>query len=166
MVTTVKLQDPFEYSWWVTLIAVVMGAIAITAIVFFLIKLFSALRKKKEVKRPAARKIVMTPEMIYRVKTQYIGRVQSLLGNYDQNRIEKREAYQQLSAIIREFVHEVTGINVENFTIKEVKAFGIKKLDVLMEEYYVPEFAEDEKAQDKDFTQSCNRAMGVIKAWS
>ena len=40
----------------------------------------------------------------------------------------------------------MTGINVENFTIKEVKAFGIKKLDVLMEEYYVPEFAEDEKA--------------------
>ena len=166
MVTTVKLQDPFEYSWWVILIAVVLGSIAITAIVFFLIKLFSALRKKKEVKRPAARKIAMTPEMIYRVKTQYIGEVQALLGNYAQNRIEKREAYQQLSALIREFVHEVTGINVENFTIKEVKAFGIKKLDVLMEEYYVPEFAEDEKAQDKDFTQSCNRAMGVIKAWS
>ncbi len=166
MVTTVKLQDPFEYSWWVILIAVVLGSIAITAIVFFLIKLFSALRKKKEVKRPAARKIAMTPEMIYRVKTQYIGKVQTLLGNYAQNRIEKREAYQQLSALIREFVHEVTGINVENFTIKEVKAFGIKKLDVLMEEYYVPEFAEDEKAQDKDFTQSCNRAMGVIKAWS
>ena len=166
MVTTVKLQDPFEYSWWVILIAVVLGSIAITAIVFFLIKLFSALRKKKEVKRPAARKIAMTPEMIYRVKTQYIGKVQALLGNYAQNRIEKREAYQQLSAIIREFVHEVTGINVENFTLREVKAFGIKKLDTLMEEYYVPEFAEDEKAQDKDFLQSCNRAMGVIKAWS
>ena len=63
-------------------------------------------------------------------------------------------------------MHEVTGINVENFTLREVKAFGIKKLDTLMEEYYVPEFAEDEKAQDKDFLQSCNRAMGVIKAWS
>ena len=166
MVTTVKLQHPFEYSWWVTLIAVVLGAIALTAIVFFLIKAFKALRKKKNAPRPAATKIAMSPDMIYRVKNQYIGRVQALLNNYTQNKVDKREGYQQLSALIREFVHEVTGINVENFTIKEVKAFGIKKLDVLMEEYYVPEFAEDEKAKDRDFAESCNKAVGVIKAWS
>jgi hypothetical protein len=108
----------------------------------------------------------MSPDMIYRVKNQYIGKVQALLNSYSQNKIDKREGYQQLSALIRGFVHEVTGINVENFTIKEVKAFGIKKLDVLMEEYYVPEFAEDEKAKDKDFAESCNKAVGVIKAWS
>ena len=40
------------------------------------------------------------------------------------------------------------------------------RLDELMEEYYVPEFAEDEKAKDKDFAESCNKAVGVIKAWS
>ena len=165
MVTTVKLQNPFEYSWWVTLIAVLLGLLALSALIFFLIKLFSALRKK-EASKPVARKIVMSPEMVARLKTQYIGRVQALLDSYKQNMNDKREGYQQLSALIREFVHEVTGINVENFTIREVKAFGIKKLDTLMEEYYVPEFAEDEKAQDKDFLQSCNRAMGVIKAWS
>ncbi len=148
------------------MIAVVLGAIALTAIVFFLIKVFKALRKKKEAPRPAATKIAMSPDMIYRVKNQYIGKVQALLNSYSQKKIDKREGYQQLSALIREFVHEVTGINVENFTIKEVKAFGIKKLDVLMEEYYVPEFAEDEKAKDKDFAESCNKAVGVIKAWS
>ena len=148
------------------MIAVVLGAIALTAIVFFRIKAFGILRKQKAAPRPAARKIAMSPDMIYRVKNQYIGRVQALLNNYTQNKVDKREGYQQLSALIRGFVHEVTGINVENFTLREVKAFGIKKLDTLMEEYYVPEFAEDEKAQDKDFLQSCNRAMGVIKAWS
>ena len=148
------------------MIAVVLGAIALTAIVFFLIKAFRILRKKKNAPRPAATKIAMSPDMIYRVKNQYASRVQALLNNYSQNKIDKREGYQQLSALIREFVHEVTGINVENFTIKEVKAFGIKKLDVLMEEYYVPEFAEDEKAKDKDFAESCNKAVGVIKAWS
>ena len=166
MVTTVKLQNPFEYSWWVTLIAVVLGAIALTAIIFVLIRIIAMLRKKKEKPRPAARKIYMSPDMIYRVKMQYVEKVQALLNSYSQKQIDKREGYQQLSAIIREFVHEVTGINVENFTIKEVKAMGIRKLDVLMEEYYVPEFAEEEKAQDKDLTASCNRAMGVIKTWS
>ncbi len=166
MVTTVKLQHPFEYSWWVTLIAVVLGAIAITAIAFFLAKAFAILRKKKETPRVAVRKIALSPDVIYKLKNQYMGKVQALLTSYNQNRIDKREGYQQLSALIREFVHEVTGINVENLTIREVRAYGIKKLDTLMEEYYVPEFAEDEKAKDKDFAQSCSRAMGVIKAWS
>ena len=166
MVTTVKLQHPFEYSWWVILIAVVLGALALAAIIFFIVKAIPYLRKKKDIPRPAARKIAMSPDVILRVKNQYIDRVQALLMSYSQNLIDKREGYQRLSALIREFVHEVTGINVENFTVREVKAFGIKKLDVLMEEYYVPEFAEDEKAKDKDFIKSANRAMGVIKAWS
>ena len=78
MVTTVKLQHPFEYSWWVTLIAVVLGAIALTAIVIFLLKLFSVLGKKKEAPKPAARKIVMTPDVMYRVKNQYIAKVRAL----------------------------------------------------------------------------------------
>ena len=166
MVTTVKLQNPFEYSWWVTLIAVLLGIIALTVIVFLLVKLFSIFRKRKEIERTMARRIVLTPEMVARLKNRYIGKVQVLLDGYNQNRIDKREGYQQLSVIIREFVQEVTGIRVEYFTIREVKAFGIKKLDTLMEEYYVPEFAEDERAKNKDFQQSCNRAMGVIKAWS
>ena len=166
MVTTVKLQDPFEYSWWVILIAVILGAIALTALIFVLVKIFKIFRKKKVAPKPAARKIYMSPDMIYRVKMQYVGKVQALLNSYTQKQVDKRDGYQQLSALIREFVHEVTGINVENFTIKEVKAMGIQKLDVLMEEYYVPEFAEDEKAEDKDLVASCNRAMGVIKSWS
>ena len=59
MVTTVKLQHPFEYSWWVTLIAVVLGAIALTAIVFFLIKAFRILRKKKNAPKVARFKRIM-----------------------------------------------------------------------------------------------------------
>ena len=63
-------------------------------------------------------------------------------------------------------MQEATGINVENYTKAEIKVFGIKHLDNLMEEYYVPEFAEDEKAQNRDFANSCNTALGVIRTWS
>jgi hypothetical protein len=100
------------------------------------------------------------------MKQDYMGRVGSLLNAYNAGTLSKRDGYQRLSAIIRSFIHEVTGINVEAFTVKEVRAMGIRKLDILMEEYYVPEFAEDEKALDKDFAASCNVAMGVIKSWS
>ena len=142
-----------------------IAAIAMLAYVIYRVMKLRPV-KKKEVQKPAARKINMTPDVLYRIKGQYVGKVQALINAYRQNTISKRDGYQQLSAIIRSFVHEVTGINVENYTVTEIKAFGMKKLDALMEEYYVPEFAEDEKAQDKNFEASCYNALGVIKTWS
>ncbi len=165
MVTTVKLQDPFEYSWYVVLAAVILGIIVIALLSYVIYKLWK-IRKLADQKKPSYHKVHMSPEVLRRMKQDYTLRIQSLVAGYRQGSISKRDGYQRLSAIIRSFVHEVTGINVENFTVKEVKAMGIRKLDILMEEYYVPEFAEDEKAKDKDFEASCNVAMGVIRTWS
>ena len=165
MVTSVKLQAPFEYSWLVNLATIFLGIITILVLIYAAKKLLE-LRKKAIVQRPRFRKIHLTPENLARMKQDYIGRVSGLLGGYLSGNITKRDGYQKLSAVIRSFVHEVTGINVESFTVAEVKAMGIRKLDELMEEYYVPEFAEDDKAGDKDFAASCRVAMGVIKSWS
>ncbi len=165
MVNTVELQAPFEYSWGVTLTAVLIGLITIGLIAYVVKKLLD-LRDKPYVERPRFRRVHLTPENLARMKQDYMGRVGSLLNAYNAGTLSKRDGYQRLSAIIRSFIHEVTGINVEAFTVKEVRAMGIRKLDILMEEYYVPEFAEDEKALDKDFAASCNVAMGVIKSWS
>ncbi len=165
MVTTVKLQAPFEYSWIVTLATMVLGIIAAVILIYVVKKLLD-LRKKAIAKRPRYHKIHLTPENLARMKKDYIGRVSALLNGYLSGSLSKRDGYQRLSGIIRSFVHEVTGINVESFTVKEVKAMGIRKLDELMEEYYVPEFAEDEKAENKDFAASCRVAMGVINSWS
>ncbi len=165
MVTTVKLQSPFEYSWWVAAIAAVLIVAAIGVLVYTIMKMLEY-RTKKQQYRPAYRKVVMTPEVLFRVKNQYSQRVENIISKYNSGDITKRDGYQELSFVIREFVHQVTGINVESFTVKEVKAMGIRKLDVLMEEYYVPEFAEDEKAREKDLLTSCNTAIGVIRSWS
>ena len=165
MVTTVKLQNAFEYSWWVGAIAFILLLVSLGVIIFTIVRMLS-LREKKLQNRPAYRKIVMTPDVLIRVKNQYSQKVQNIANKYSGGFISKRDGYQELSSVIREFVHEVTGINVENFTVSEVKAMGIKKLDVLMEEYYVPEFAEDEKAEGKDLLASCNTAVGVIRSWS
>ena len=165
MVTTVKLQAPFEYSWIVTLATIALGIIAAVILVYVVKKLLD-LREKTAAKRPRYHKIHLTPENLAKMKKDYIGRVSALLNGYLSGNLTKRDGYQKLSGIIRSFVHEVTGINVESFTVKEVKALGIRKLDELMEEYYVPEFAEDEKAENKDFAASCRVAMGVINSWS
>ena len=165
MVTSVKLQQPFEYSWYVILAAVVLGIIT-AALLAYVGRALYRLRKRAAAVRPSYTRVRMTREVLQRMKQDYMGRVSALLKGYSEGKLSKRDGYQKLSAIIRSFVHEVTGINVENFTVGEVKAMGIRKLDILMEEYYVPEFAEDERAIDRNFADSCNVAMGVIKSWS
>ena len=164
MVTTVELQDPFEYSWWVYVIAAVILAAALALLIYVFSRVIKALRVKRPVP-PVARHIRLTPERLAKLKQQYIAQVHDIMVAFTAGRIDKRDGYQKLSAVIRSFVHEVTGINVENYT-REVKAMGIRMLDTLMEEYYVPEFAEDERGKDKDLVKSCQTAMGVIRSWS
>jgi hypothetical protein len=92
--------------------------------------------------------------------------IQAVLADYNAKKITKRDGYQRLSIIIRGFVQETTGINVENYTLYEIKGLGIEKLNKLIEEYYVPEFAEDNRATKMSLEASCNSAMGVIKTWN
>lgn len=164
MVTTVKLQSPFEYSFWVIVIAALILAAAIGLLVYLIMRLVRIFQKLPP--RPAARKIELNPYVLGRMKEEYVGKIENIAGGYKNGAITKRDGYQRLSAIIREFVHEATGINVESLVKSEIKALGIRNLDKLMEEYYVPEFAEDEKAEHKDLISSCVSAMGVIKSWS
>ncbi len=162
MVTTVSLQPPFEYYWWVIVIAILLMAGAVALCIYVLSKVISAkkaMQKKAVIKTPP-------PRMLMDIKNHYMLQLQGLMNLYSSKQITKREAYQRLSLLIRGFVHESTGLNVENFTKSEIKAFGIKQLDQLMEEYYIPEFAEEEKSQNRDFNGSYQATLGVIKAWS
>ena len=162
MDTTVNLQPPFEYSWWVITAAVIITLLALILLIYAIRKIRYAQKNRK---KSAIRNIAKFPPYAYHVKNKYIARIQNLLGNYSSGKITMRDAYQNLSIVIRGFVHEVTGLNVEYCTANEVKALGLKWLDVLMEEYYVPEFAEDERAKGKNFEISCKTAMGVIRTW-
>ncbi|MDC7294749.1 MULTISPECIES: hypothetical protein [unclassified Butyrivibrio] len=164
MVTTVTLQAPFEYSWWVILLGIVLLAAAGVCFFFFyrMLKAYLPERQKKEV--PKIKRL--SPQELFALKRKYEGQLQGLLRTYSGNQIEKREAYQDLSMLIREFVRDATGIHVENYTVKEIKSLGIRRLDMLMDEYYVPEFAEEFRAKNKDFITSVNTALGVIRTWS
>ncbi|WP_051545476.1 hypothetical protein [Butyrivibrio sp. MC2021] len=164
MVTTVTLQAPFEYSWWVPILGLFLLAGAGVCIFFFATALKKYLPERKKNNLPKVRSL--SPQELFALKRKYEGQLQGLLNTYASNQIEKREAYQDLSMLIREFVHDATGIHVENYTVKEIRSLGIRRLDMLMDEYYVPEFAEEFRAKHKDFNVSCNTALGVIRTWS
>ena len=167
MDTTVTLQEVFNYPKWMFWTANGIFAVAIILLIYAIACIVIRIMKKKKKPleaKPQVRNI--SPQYLYILKGKYGFELNKLASKYSAQKISKRDAYQKLSGIIRKFIHEATGINVENYTAKEVKALGIRNLNELMEEYYVPEFAEDEKAANKDFLSSCNIAAGVIRTWS
>ena len=165
MVTTVELQNPFEYSLWVSILAAALIILAFALLAFIVIKALF-FNKPKVVQAPIPASAPVRTNMVHGTKNMYIQRVQDIKSRYAAGAISKRAGYQELSAVVREFVHDATGINVENLTATEIKAKGIGMLDVLMEEYYVPEFAEDEKAKKKNLSAACDKTEGVIRAWN
>lgn len=163
MVTTVTLQPPFEYYWWLNIIGIVFLACAAVLFFFAIKRLYKNRPTRKnsdlpEIKKPAKASLTS-------IKDKYEEQLKGLINSYSNKQISKREGFQRLSILIRSFVTDVTGINVANYTKAEIKGYGLKSLDTLMEEYYVPEFAEAERASDKDFLLSCNRTLKVIKSW-
>ena len=126
MVTTVSLQPPFEYYWWVDLIAVLLATACIAVLVYVIRKLLKIEGLIKG-KNPAIH--VPPPKKLYEIKNDYTDQMERLAATYANRQIDKRAAYQRLSLQIRGFVHEATGLNVENYTKSEIKAFGISWTD-------------------------------------
>ena len=163
MVTTVTLQPPFEYYWWLILIGVIflLGAGALLFLAFR--KLFLQKPRKAGKEKPVM--IKPTPQSLAVIKQKYTEQLRALMDSYAKKTVSKRDGYQRLSLLIRGFVTDVTGINVEIYTKTEIQDFGIKSLDNLMNEYYIPEFGEAERAKTRDFTASCNKTLKVIQSW-
>ena len=164
METTVTLQQPMEYSWWVLAIAALFLVLAIGLLVLALCLMKKARPvKEKQKQRKTSDSSEKLPEK--NTKTKYMARIEEILLDYNAGKITKRVGYQQLSLIIREFVHGSTGIDVEKCTLKELRTMKMKNVEELIEECYVPEFAEDVRAEEKNFEVSCRKAIGVIKSW-
>ncbi|MBO4458425.1 MAG: hypothetical protein J5802_11965 [Butyrivibrio sp.] len=166
METTVTLRPPFEYSPWVFLVGIAIFAAFLALVIWSLSKIIGPRKKKVEKNKFNVSPIRRNIGYQYIVKEKYIAQIQLLDRKYRNGKINQREGFQTLSLLIRGFVHDITGINVETATMRDVKKLGIRYLDKLMEEYYVPEFAEDGRAISRELSESCATAVGVIRSWT
>ncbi|WP_026667255.1 MULTISPECIES: hypothetical protein [Butyrivibrio] len=166
METTVTLRPPFEYSIWVLLVGIVIFAAFLFVFVWVLLRILGIERNQSDPSAKKENRFSISSGYQYIMKQKYIAQIQMLKNDYKNGKVSQREGFQRLSLLIRGFIHDVTGINVETATIRDVKKLGIKHLDKLMEEYYVPEFAEDGRPISKELSESCETAMGVIRTWT
>lgn len=155
MQTSVKLQEPFSYSFYYIIIVLVL--IIIITIYFLLNK------KRKNTKKKVIKIKQISQENKETLKQKYIKKLNELESKINKNEIDTRTAYQELSSIIRFFVYEATDIQVQNYTLKEIKEINIPILYELIREYYIPEFA---KKSLGDTKLSLEKTRKVIEKWN
>ena len=148
-----ELEEPFYYSW--SLVYYLLGIIILMIIAFLLIKFWPFFSKYFSK--------FLNKTKIPNLKTKYLNRLNKLKILVEKNKINNRNAYLNLSIIIREFIEKTTGINILSLSKEEIKKLNMKELSLLMEEYYPPEFAKDINGNILD---SINRTMEVIKRWN
>lgn len=157
MQTTVNLQEPFSYS----LIPIVI--ISILIITLLVIGIIYAIRK---VRIQNKEEIIVKKDNIKeisKIKEKYINKLISIEKSLTDSKISTRRAYQETSSVIRFFVYEMTGIKVQNYTLQDIKELNMKSLYELVEEYYVPEFAEKSVG---DIKSSIEKTRKVIERWN
>lgn len=156
---TVELQDALSFS----LLQPVLAALLLGGAVFAVVYTFRKYRKIVPPK-PAAVKVTRPAgARVEEIRKQYLERIHKLRSHVAGGSVPFRTGYQELSKIIRMFVHEMTGIEVHNYAFSEIEMVGIPQLTALVKEYYEPEFAERSEA---DIMASMDRTEGVIRAWS
>lgn len=156
---SVDLQDPFSYM--ILPIIILVSVIVVAIIGLLLFEYFK--RKKLGIKTVKEKPVVFKPKNKEELQREYLAKIDKVQNAYQSGKMDVRTAHQELSAIVRMFVHEMTGINAQNFSLLELKAHDIFKVSDLIEEFYAPEFA---LRTDKDTMNSIHDARTVIQTWN
>lgn len=148
----VDLVDPISYS--------VLGFIFFVLLVIILIIIVA--RKIYIATRPKTIKVVVKVVDRNRIRIEYIGKLNDLMNRVNTKKIGTRNAYNELSIIIREFIYKVTRVNLLRYSLNDFRKLNNKVLLELINEYYEPEFSYEGTG---DILASIDKTRKVIQEW-
>ena len=93
------------------------------------------------------------------IKDKFILKIKILENKVNLKKISNKDAFTQLSKIIREYISKTTGTNVINYSLKEIKKLNNDTLTTLIEECYKYEFSNIKG----DINKSITKAKELIK---
>ena len=156
---TVELQDPMGFSpVWL----IVAAALVIAAVLMWVFLRKKLPRRIPRAKKPAA-PAQMSEEDLTSLKKLYLEKMARTEQELRDGKLTIREAYQRMSADMREFVKRATGVPVREMTLAEISELKIPSLTELVRDYYEPEFAYYSEA---DAHRSFERTCQVIRKWA
>ncbi len=156
MDTSVEMQEAFSCRMWPVTVGV---AVLLIFAVLFLVSGTIAKRRNRTKKKIVYPNIAIN---LSGIKQRYLAQLCELQRNLRSGKVEIRVAYQAMSGCIRDFVYEVTGIKVTNYTLNEIRELHMPVLEELISEFYEPEFA-IETAEDG--VEAIEKTKRTIERW-
>ena len=123
---SIDLQSPFSFSpyWYALGIALIVLALLLR---FGFNRLFAV---KMD-----------SPFRIDKLRRDCLRQVEKIENAYVKKEIDSRSVHQQMSLVVRRFVHDVTGLETETMVLEDLRTLGRPELTELIREYYEPMFA-------------------------
>lgn len=163
METEVTLQPPFEYPTWMIVLPLVLLVAVIAANVMLRLILPGKLRKGQKVGRKTDEQPQVAPYFdINEAKWRHMSQLDALRAACLSGQVDRRVAHEEISRVARSFVHEVTKVDVRDWTLEEIRHSPYASLAELIDICYEPEFAEH---SDTDPIRSIDHAKAVIWSW-
>ncbi len=158
MNTTVTLQENLPLSL-LPFLVILLGA-AILSLLYLIPYWKNKRAAQPVVKQPVQVQQVNTvPQDTITVKGHYMHKVDEIQRDLQMGLLDERKAAQALSITIRDFVNQMTGLNVQNYTLTEIHFLNMPTLEALIQEYYAPEFAAKKKWDSKKSFEKTKRAI-------
>lgn len=158
MDTEVVIQDAYSYATWP--MYVMLGIIAVILLLVVVATIVKKLLSKRKKKAPKV--VKPEPVNLVKLKSKCLSELNDISVALVNERIDVREAYQKTSVCVRQFVFGATRINVQNYTLEEIKEVKMPQLEALISEYYSPEFAWKSSG---DFADSMEKTKRVVEQW-
>ena len=146
----VPLRDPFTFSWSLpVLLSIILLLLLLLVDFIVMAKVLPHFEKVRLYLKQSSKK-------------RALSEIELLMNDVNNNQVDNKLAYFRLSKIIRKFIYRSTNINVTSISLKEAKMLKLPQLSELMNEYYRPEFSENDFGH---IEESIMHTKEVIEKW-
>lgn len=99
------------------------------------------------------------------VRAKYLALISQVQHRYDAEGLSGRAAHLELSAAVRSFAHEMTGVRAQRMTLGELRERQLPLLADAVASFYPAEFADNHSHADQPLAVSADVARNVVRSW-
>ncbi len=144
-----ELQQPVGYDdrWlWLALLTLVV------AVVYYVVVLWWTRPRRSRPRRSPRR--------------AHLSRLADIEAAVADGRIDAREGHQRISATVRSFVAEASGVPATAMTLADLERDGPEPLAEVISLVYPPEFGADESHAQQAFGPAIGHARELVSTWT
>lgn len=147
---------PVQYQpWWGLL-----GFLILVVVVGWWVFVFASTRKSR-VKQPAEAG-APTGHAVETIRRRYLGLIDETRAAYAKGDLHDRDAYHQLSMLLRSYVEEREGTRTVTMTLKDLRGTTLTPLSEAVARLYPGAFSPDYSGT---VAQAVDEARGLVTSW-